>query len=358
MDFLYPEYLYFFIGIPILILLYYLSVKYGEELKNQFSSRELSKKLEIPGNERVPRANLIFLILSLIFMILAIARPLGDVKYHEKEMVGADIIICFDISQSMLVRDVKPNRLEMGKEVLRKVVKGLGGDRVGIILFSERPIIFCPPTSDYNALLSFIDEIDFDSLEGGTKLSEALVVADKILNRKKEIPSAGKAILIISDGEDQGSNPESISKKLKSKGIKVISIGVGTRTGGRIPVPIQSFSDSLFEDPFFKSNKIKRGKFEYKKYKGRMVISRLEPEALQEVSKITNGKYIELKKNYKTNEILTEINDLKKFKGKSKKFQDREEMFQYFLFPAVLFLIIHLIIPEEWRRKKSYQFKK
>ncbi len=358
MDFLYPEYLYFFIGIPILILLYYLSIKYGEELKNQFSSRELSKKLEIQGNERVPRANLIFLILSLIFIILAIARPLGDVKYHEKEMTGADIIVCFDISQSMLVRDVKPDRLEMGKEVLRRVVKNLGGDRIGIILFSERPIIFCPPTFDYNAVLSFIDEIDYDSLEGGTKLAEALDVADKILNRKKEIPSAGKAILIISDGEDQGSDPGPISKKLKDQGIKVISVGVGTKMGGRIPVPVQSFSDSLFDDPFFRKNRIKRKKVEYKKYKGKLVISRLEPGALQEVSKITNGKYIELKKSYRTNDILKVINDLKKFKGKSKKFQDREEMFQYFLFPAVLFLIIHLIIPEEWRRKKSYQFKK
>ncbi|MDD3627470.1 MAG: VWA domain-containing protein [bacterium] len=352
MDFLFNDYLYLLLAIPILAVLYYLSDKYAEHMKYQIISSALFMKMGIRENHKIRIISFAFLLGALIFFILALARPLGDFISTDQEMSGSEILICFDVSTSMLARDVKPNRLEHGKETLRRVIKELRGDRIGIVIFSENPSIFCPLTNDYSAVLSFIDEIDYDYLNGGTKLADALDMAMKILQRNQEITSQGKGIIIISDGEDQGSPVDSICKKLKDEGIKVVALGLGTEEGGPIPVPKKTLFD-MMDKKFIFNDFLKQEEYEYKKYKGKTVITKLDATQMKNVAKLTNGKYIELGSSHKTLEIVKTLNQFKKFKGKTKKFQDREEIFQRFLLPGVILLILHLLIPEEWRRKKS-----
>ena len=198
MDFLFQDYLYFLLLIPLLLILYYLSYKYAEHVKFQFISPSLLSKMGIKNTiNRIGLLSYSLLLGSIIFMIFALARPLGDFLSIEQEMQGSELVVCFDVSTSMLTRDVKPNRLEHGKETLRRIVRELRGDRLGIVIFSEYSSVYCPITSDYNAILSFIDGIDYDFLTGGTKLADALEIALNVLERNKEVGPAGKGLSLI-----------------------------------------------------------------------------------------------------------------------------------------------------------------
>ncbi|NMC63469.1 MAG: VWA domain-containing protein, partial [SAR324 cluster bacterium] len=213
-------------------------------------------------------------VLSVIFMIIALARPYNGM--HETNIIlpGRDIIFLVDISQSMRAIDMTPNRIEVAK---RKILDSLATskrlgrlDRIGIILFSGRPFVFCPLTSDYSVLPSFIHSISTDlSTSMGSNIGKAIEFGIGIAKR---VGNKSVDLVLLSDGEDSTLQTKDIIEQLKKAGLRLHSIGIGSKEG--VPIPLDD------------------GNFA-KDFSGNTVYSKLGSQQLSMLSKSTGGIYIE-----------------------------------------------------------------
>lgn len=168
--------------------------------------------------------------------VFALTGPRWGVHYEDVQRKGIDIIFCLDVSRSMLAEDVSPNRLQRAKQYIKDVVEQLHGDRVGLVVFAGTPVLMCPLTVDYGTLRMVLDDVGIQSsARGGTLIGDAVrLAADSFADEIKKY----KAIILITDGEDQESYPvEAAANAYIEKGIRVSTVGIGDlNEGGRIPI--------------------------------------------------------------------------------------------------------------------------
>ena len=260
-----------------------------------------------------------------ILLIIALLGPsLGEFKKEVKN-IGKDIYLLVDLSRSMDALDISPSRLEKIKFELRKVLSDFHSDRIGLIIFSTEAFLQCPLTHDHTALLLFIETLSSNIiLNTGTDFAPALKMAlqkhEKEKNHTKEQKS--KIIILISDGEDFGKETIEIAEKIKAKGIKLFTLGVGTTEGSKIPY---------------------RGRFKTDK-EGKEIISILNSKALKKLSQITEGKYFEI--SDKTNDIKRMINALDQIEGElrsTKKIDVKANKYYYFLYAAIILIVLDIL---------------
>ena len=260
-------------------------------------------------------------------MLFALLDPsFGEMK-KEIQAVGKDIYFAVDLSLSMNAQDIQPSRLEKTKFELKKLVKAFNSDRLGLIIFSSDAFLQCPLTFDNSAISLFINSLNTGLISNaGTDFTPPLRMALKKhedLNNQIRTKQKSKIIILVSDGEDFGEETEVIANQIKDKGIKLFTLGVGTHKGSKI---LQGY-------------KHKRDK------KGNDVVSKLNSEALKKLSKLTGGKYFELSKN--RNDISRLINSINNIEGEfrsSKKIDVAANKYYYFLFVALAFMLIDIII--------------
>jgi len=321
-----PQYLYFLILVPALYILLILSGKLRiKELKTVGNIKTLNifSKIDLKGNFK---KEAFYLSTAIFFFILAFSRPQAGTRLEAIKIVGSDIYIAVDISESMKAEDIKPSRIERAKIDSIELIESLKGDRVGLIYFAGDAFVQCPLTLDYDVALTFIKSLDQETfVASGTSLSSPIDVSLKSLNSKDETYAI---LLILSDGENTIGNPEKAVKNASKRGIKIFSIGIGTKEG--VPIPIYNA-------------KGKRTGFK-KDSEGKVVITRLKDDILKVIANNTGGYYFEASPRF--NEIkrfLSTINNLKKREFETKKYTAYEERFQFPLALGIIFLIFYII---------------
>lgn len=281
---------------------------------------------------------------ALIFVILGLANFQIYTGSHEVKVKGSDIIVCLDISNSMLAEDLSPNRLEKAKMSLQKMVKKLQGDKIGVIVFAGNAYYLLPLTVDYNAAKIFIQSINTDMISAqGTNVGSGLQKAWESFEASN--PTANnKAIILITDGEDHDGPAIEIAKQFTEYNIPIHCIGIGSEQGAPIPV--------------YQNGKM----IGFKKDKdGNIVITKLNKDFLQQISSETNGIVVIASNNdLGLDKLLKEIKKLNKAETNTITFKDYESQYQWLIGIALFLLIIEFLIPEtqaQWINKLSELFK-
>ena len=274
------------------------------------------------------------IILALAFIIFALTRPSWNPKPEKLERTGRDIVFLLDVSKSMLAEDLVPNRLERAKLAISDCVDQLMGDRVALVAFAGTAAIKCPLTQDYGFFKMMLKSIDTDSIaRGGTMIGDALrLLLNSVFDdQAKEY----KDVILITDGEDQGSFPVEAAKKLGEKGIRLIAIGLGDENEGkRIPVTND------------------RGEKTFLKYNGKEIWSRLDADTLRKMVNVTpGGKYFNVSTG--TIDLGTVYRQLiasaEKKKLESETIKRYEEKFQIFLSLAFFLICLEFILSDRKR---------
>ena len=253
-------------------------------------------------------------------MIIALLGPSFGNSKKEIKVIGKDIMIAIDLSESMNANDIQPSRLEKIKFELKKIIDEFNSDRIGIIMFSNEAYIQCPLTYDKNALNLFIETLNTGLVpNSGTDFGPPLDLSlDKLLADKIQKNDKSKIIILISDGEDFGENTYEIVDKIKESSIKLFTVGIGTAQGTRITL----------RNGLFKKDK-----------DGKEVITKLNSTSLKKIANETKGKYFEI--SNQKNQINGMIYEIKEIKGDliDSKFMDvTKNKYFYFLFVALMLM--------------------
>jgi Ca-activated chloride channel homolog len=273
--------------------------------------------------------------LALACLVIALADPQTGSRLEKVKRKGIDLMICLDVSNSMMAQDIKPNRLERAKQSIVRLIDNLEGDRIGIIVFAGKAYTQLPITTDYAAAKMFTASINTGIVPTqGTAIAEAIETAANGFGESKH----NKAIVIITDGEDhQGDVLEQADAALK-KGITIYTIGMGLPEGAPIPVY---------------SGNIQTG---YKKDRdGQTIMSKLDETLLQRIAGIGKGMYVRATTSETgLGKIFDDISKIQKSEIEEKQFSDYEDRFQYFVALALLLLIGDLFVFErktQWLKK-------
>lgn len=254
-------------------LLAWLEFRAGSTLARFLSPLMQSRLAATPSAAR-RRTAMGLLGLSLVLAVFALMRPQWGVQLISTPRVGAEIMVCLDVSNSMLAEDVAPNRLERAKAEVRDLLTYLHGDSVGLIAFAGRASVLSPITPDFSFLRLVLDSAGPKSVaRGGTRLEEPI---RKAVAGFGTGASVSRSILLITDGEDHDSFPLEAAKEAAERGIKILSIGFGDEKGS----PIQ------ISDPKTGAKKTLRDS------SGQEVVSRLDGETLRQIALATDGAYI------------------------------------------------------------------
>jgi len=283
----------------------------------------------------------ILLICGLGLMIFALAGPKWGSQYQEVSQKGVDIMILVDVSPSMLVQDIKPDRLERARREILDFLRVVQGDRVGLVAFSGAAFIQCPLTLDYAALQMFLNILQPDLVPvPGTDLGAAIETGVSGFDFKSE---TDKVILLITDGEDNESRGMEAAQKALEKGLKIFVFGMGDTSGG--PIPAGDGGGGFRKDE-----------------QGNLILSRLDEEGLRKIASVTEGSYVRSVSGDLDLDILyfdgirsrTEVQTLK-----SGKIKVQEERFSLFLLVALLLLLVEgLILERDKQKAQGIRLKK
>ncbi len=272
----------------------------------------------------------IIIMLSLSLMTIALARPQMGSKTTTVKKEGIEVIICMDISNSMLSDDVKPSRLERAKGIVSRLVDNLSNDKVGLILFAGDAFVQLPVTSDFISAKMFLSSASPDLIASqGTSIDKAVRLATRSFSGNQTIK---KAIVLITDGENHDGDAIEAVKEAKDKGILINVISIGTEQGGPIPLPEQG--GYLLDE------------------NGNMVITKVNEAMAQEIANESGGIYIQANDISSTVRILTkEMDKIEKSELSTTMYSAYDEKYHYFLIPALLLLVLDVVYLD---RKNRY----
>lgn len=329
-------YFYGLLAIPVMLVLviwYFISRK--KKLK-KLGEANLVSELIPYSSKRKRIIKVILFILGFSSLILALCNLQTGSKLTEVKREGADIIVCLDVSNSMLAQDLSPNRLTRAKYALEKMIDGLQGDRLGLIIFAGEAYVQLPITIDYSAAKLFLESIGPGMVPvQGTNIEAAIEKASDSFSNDE---GKNRAIILITDGENHSSEAIAAAEKAGKNGIMINTIGIGSEKG--VPIP-------LIENGVVKG---------YRKDKdGQTVITKLNSDILKTIAGKANGVYVQASQaDIGLGAVLDKIGDLDKAQLENKMYTDYEDQFQWFLGLALLFFFIEFLISErvsEWFKK-------
>ncbi|MFQ5431286.1 MAG: VWA domain-containing protein [Nitrospinota bacterium] len=264
---------------------------------------------------------------AVVLLLLALARPQLGVEPREVKRTGVDIMIALDASYSMAAEDIAPSRLAKAKQEIGKLADAFEGNRIGLLVFAGESKIESPLTFDITTFKLFLGAVGLNSAgRGGTDLSGAIRKGAASLSGAA---AKSRALVIITDGEDNVGDPLGEAKKAAAKGIRIYTIGIGS--GSSVPIPIRDENGKLTG---------------YKKDKnGNIVKSRLNSGPLRDIALHTDALYISSSAgNLDLAPIIESINKLEKSDIKSTRFTSYVERFQFFLAGTALLLFIEFLL--------------
>lgn len=303
------------------------------------------------GRFRATRGAL--LVTGIALLIVCMARPQYGSRTRMLRKRGVDVVVALDFSKSMLARDVRPSRIERAKAELTRFLAELTGDRVGLVAFAGETMEF-PMTLDPGAAALFFRDLGpYDMPVGGTAIGRALMAAKDLLDRGAPQSEDGRApnernnsrvIILMTDGEDHEGDPIAAARELATAGIKVFTVGIGSRTGEPIPTyaPDGTWTGYMRDEA------------------GQPVMTALTAEneaQLQEIARITGGRYFQASRGtVGVEQIRAEMLRMRQEEHRGRRITVHEDRYALVLFPAFLFIFLEALLPEAWvsrRRRKA-----
>ena len=269
------------------------------------------------------------LLLACISLVIALTRPHEKAGTREEKILSRNVLIALDLSRSMRVQDVKPDRLSRAKIAIYELLEELPNERVGIIGFAGSSYVYAPLTVDHAAVRQTVEQIDENWAPlGGSNLKEAVELA---IDTLKKTGQKQNALVIFSDGEKHDDSLDDIASEAKLAGVNILAIGIGTENGDY--VPNADFPGNRMIDE-----------------NGQPVISRLQPEVLRNLAEATNGKYAAAGSGDDIASLVkNSIKELDAFEMEGRQREISIEYYQWFLLPAIAFLFASIIIGTRWR---------
>lgn len=315
-SFAYPWVLYFLSLIPLMFIWYWFKGKRKEPAIN-YSSIKMFKSLAPNWKEKLRHLPFILRCIAVGLLIIALARPQSFSSGENMYTEGIDIAMILDISGSMLAEDFRPNRLEAAKTVIDEFIQNRSTDRIGLVIFSREAFTQCPLTIDYSVLRNLLKDIKSGMIEDGTAIGNAIANG---VNRLKDSKAKSRVIILLTDGINNAGevNPVSAAQIAKTFGIRMYTIGVGTR--GEAPYPVQT--------PFG--------------LKYQMVPVEIDEAVLKEIASITDGRYYRATNNKALGQIYSEIDKLEKTRVEVTSYRNAAELFYNWLIGGLVLLFFEL----------------
>lgn len=329
MNLAHPLWLLVWIAVPILAVGAVLFSRFGKQPWGRFAAERLHGKL-IRRDHQLPRwLSLGLLLAAVVLLGLTMARPQGDSGVKQEKIKGRNVMIALDLSRSMRVQDVKPDRLSQAKILIYELLETLESDRIGMVGFAGTPFLFAPLTIDHAAVKETVEQVDEEwPTMGGSDLAAAIKLS---IDTLKETGQKNNALIVISDGEEHEGDLDAIIAEADRAGVTIFAIGVGTSDGGF--VPHEAWPGGLLVDE-----------------QGKRVLSSLQPDVMQKLADETGGRYIIAGSSSDIPRMIeSAIQGMDSFEMESGQTRIIKEFYQWVLLPAILFLGAAIIAGTRWR---------
>ena len=325
------EYLLIILIIPLLFLLYGLKRIFRRKRIGKLGEGAIVSQLmpNVPTSRGWIKLTL--LSIAIFFFAIGLSRPQLGATIKEMEGKGVEIMLALDVSNSMLAEDYTPNRLTRAKLAISRLVDRLQEDRIGLIIFAGQPFVQLPVTTDYVSAKIFLNTINTGSVPvQGTAMGEAILLAVKSFSLDSD--KSGRAIVMITDGENHEDDPVEAAKIAKASGVNVYTIGIGSDTGKPIPIA----GGELLKDR-----------------EGNIVVTKLDEQTLVKVAEAGGGLYVRAgNSDFGLDAVVEKIRELDKQTYRSIVFEDFDEQYMYFFGIALFFFILEFLIGD--RREKKF----
>ncbi len=321
--FAYPNALFLYIPLLLIVALFlYASYKRRSDLR-KYGSPELLGAMMPEASRHRPQLKSWLTFAALCFMVLLLARPQFGTKIETVKRQGIETVIALDISNSMMAQDVAPNRLERSKNVISRLVDGFEDDKVGLIVFAGDAFIQLPITNDFISAKLFLESISPSLItRQGTNIKAAIDMATRSFTPREGV---GKAIIIITDGENHEGGAVEAAKAAAEKGMMVYVMGVGTPEGAPIPEG--------------RGNDYRRDK------EGNVIVTKLNEQMCQEIAAAGNGVYIRIDNTGNAQKILQkEVDKLAKADLDTAVYSEHDEQFQVMAWIAFVLLLLEMLL--------------
>lgn len=327
-----PLYLWLLLLVPLIPLVYGLMRMARRSRLRRLGQEELVRELMPSWSGAKGWVRTVLFTLAFASFIVGIARPQMGAKLKDHESKGAEIMICLDVSNSMLAQDYSPDRLGRAKLAISRVVDKLEGDRIGLIIFAGTSFVQLPITTDYISAKMFLNSINTDSVPvQGTAIGDAILTAAKSFSAQSD---KSRAIIVITDGENHEDDAVDAASQVAEVGIKVYTIGVGSLRGQPIPK-----DGDLMKDQ-----------------EGNIVVTRLDEETLKQIASVGNGAYVHAgNEEFGLNPIIEDIKKLEAERFNSVVFEDFDEQYMYFLAAALVLLVLEMLIGERRHKRRLFE---
>ena len=325
-------YLWLLLLIPVILIGYALLRRARRRRVRRFGDEALVQQLMPSWSGAKGWWRTVLFCLGFFCFVIGLARPLLGAKLVERETKGAEIMICLDVSNSMLAQDYSPDRLSRAKLAISRIVDRLQGDRIGLIIFAGSSFVQLPITTDYVSAKMFLNSIDTQSVPvQGTAIGDAIVTAAKSFSIQSE---KSRAIIVITDGENHEDDAVEAAKQVASTGIRIFTVGVGSLQGQPIPK-----DGNLMKDK-----------------DGNIVVTRLDEETLKRIASVGNGAYVHAgNEEFGLNPILDEIRKLEDERFNSTVFEEYDEQYMCFFAAALFFFVLEMLIGERRARRRLFE---
>ena len=328
-----PIYLSLLLLIPLLAIVRLISLRSKRKKLKRLGDPELLSQLSPDVSKVRPAVKFWLLEAALALIVVMVARPQMGRQINSDKREGIETIIAMDISNSMLAQDVTPSRLEKSKMMVEDLVDHFNQDKIGLIVFAGDAFVQLPITSDYISAKMFLQNIDPSLIQTqGTDIGQAI---DLAMHSFTQDAKTGKAIIVITDGEDHEGGAEEMAKKAHDAGINVYILGIGDPKGAPIPI----------------------GNGQYMKDKsGNTVMTALNEDMCKKVAAAGKGVYIHVDNSGIAEEQLdNELDKLQKGEINNVVYSDFDEQFQAVGILVILLLVIEVLVFEtktEHRKRK------
>lgn len=323
--------------LPVMLVLYLLYLRWKSGVAKAFGDREVIAQLMPDLSQFRSHLKFTLILITMGGVLLALANPQVGSKIEKAQRKGVDLVVALDVSNSMLAQDIQPSRIERARQSIARLIDELENDRIGLIVFAGKAYTQLPITTDYSAAKMMLNTVRPDMVPiQGTAIGQAIDMA--MASFKDE--TTGKAIIIITDGENHDEDALEKAADAADAGIKVYTIGMGLSEGAPIPI--------------YKDGEIVGFK---KDQSGSTVITRLDETMLTKIAEAGNGIYVRASNTQAgLRKVFDEISKMEKTTFDTMNFSDYEDRFQYFIGLALLAMVINFLLNERrsiWADKIS-----
>lgn len=329
MSFAQPGWLALLLLIPLLAIGAILASRLRRKRWTEFVAPRLREGL-IKRASTLPRwLSLFFLLTACAAIIVSLARPRGDAGTRTEKTIGRNVMIALDISKSMRVSDVKPDRLSQAKVIIYELLESMPSERIGFLGFAGTPYVYAPLTIDHSAVREIVEQIDEKWAPlGGSDLASAVKLAIEAL---KKTGQKNNALVILSDGEEHEGDLDAVITEAERAGVYIVAIGIGTEDGSYVPNP--DFPDARMIDR-----------------SGRTVISRLQSDVMRKLADGTKGRFTVASSGLDIPAMVKSVTSgMDAFEMDGRERRISIEFYQWLLFPGILFLIISIVTGTRWK---------